>query len=150
MRRSRIERAAALACTTETLLTSGPAALIFTLMDEYHAAHLDAVFGAVADATRRSILARLATGDARVTDIAAAYPISLNSVSKHLRVLERAGLVERTVLGREHLLSLNAGAMAEADEWMAYYRQFWTDRLEALDKMVQRKRRISQNKRKEK
>lgn len=119
-------------------------------MDEYHAAHLDAVFGAVADATRRSILARLATGDARVTDIAAAYPISLNSVSKHLRVLERAGLVERTVLGREHLLSLNAGAMAEADEWMAYYRQFWTDRLEALDKMVQRKRRISQNKRKEK
>ena len=115
-------------------------------MGEYNSAHLDAVFGAVSDATRRAILAQLATGDARVTDIAAAYPISLNSVSKHVRMLERAGLVERTVLGREHILSLNANAMAEADEWMAYYRQFWTDRLAALDKMVQRKQRISQKK----
>lgn len=112
-------------------------------MGEYNSAQLDAVFGAVADATRRSILAQLATGNARVTDIAAAYPISLNSVSKHVRMLERAGLVERTVLGRDHILSLNANAMIEADEWMAYYRKFWTDRLEALDKMVQRKRRLS-------
>ncbi len=119
-------------------------------MDEYssaaHSAHLDAVFGAVADATRRAILAQLATGDARVTDIAAAYPISLNSVSKHVRVLERAGLVERTIFGRDHVLSLNAQAMAEADEWMTYYRQFWTDRLEALDRMVQRKRRNTHKK----
>ena len=82
-----------------------------------------------------------------VTDIAAAYPISLNSVSKHVRVLERAGLVERTILGRDHILSLNAHAMADADAWMAYYRKFWTDRLEALDEMVQRKRRNSHSKR---
>lgn len=115
-------------------------------MGEYNSAHLDAVFGAVADATRRAILAQLATGDARVTDIAAAYPISLNSVSKHVRMLERAGLIERTILGRDHVLSLNAKAMADADEWMAYYRQFWTDRLAALDKMVQRKRRITNKK----
>lgn len=112
-------------------------------MGEYNSAQLDAVFGAVADATRRAILAQLATGDARVTDIAAAYPISLNSVSKHVRMLERAGLVGRTIFGREHILSLNAVAMAEADEWMAYYRKFWTDRLAALDKMVQRQRRTS-------
>lgn len=115
-------------------------------MGEHNSAQLDAVFGAVADSTRRAILAQLATSSARVTDIAAAYPISLNSVSKHIRMLERAGLVERTVLGRDHILSLNAQAMADADEWMSYYRQFWTDRLEALDKMVQRKRRIAKQK----
>ncbi|MEO7998916.1 MAG: metalloregulator ArsR/SmtB family transcription factor [Gemmatimonadaceae bacterium] len=119
-------------------------------MGEYNSEQLDAVFGAVADATRRAILAQLATGSARVTDVASAFPISLNSVSKHVRMLERAGLVERTVLGRDHILSLNAKAMIEADEWMAYYRQFWTDRLEALDKMVQRKRRISQQKKEKK
>ncbi len=125
------------------LLTFPGWRLILTHMGEYYSTRLDAVFGAVADATRRAILAQLATGDARVTDIAAAYPISLNSVSKHLRVLERAGLVERHVLGREHMLSLNAEAFAEADEWMAFYRKFWTDRLEALDHMVQRKRRAA-------
>jgi DNA-binding transcriptional ArsR family regulator len=112
-------------------------------MGEYNSRQLDAVFGAVADATRRAILAQLATGDARVTDVAAAFPISLNSVSKHVRILERAGLVERTILGRDHVLSLNATAMSEADQWMAYYRKFWTDRLEALDTMVQRKRRLA-------
>ena len=115
-------------------------------MGEYNSSHLDLVFGAVADATRRAILAQLASGDARVTDIAAAYPISLNSVSKHVRMLERAGLVERTIFGRDHVLSLNAVAMAEADQWMAYYRRFWTDRLEALDRMVQRRRGTSHKK----
>lgn len=112
-------------------------------MGEYNPTQLDAVFGAMADATRRSILARLATGNARVTDVASAFPISLNSVSKHIRMLERAGLVERKVQGRDHILSLNAHAMAEADEWMSFYRQFWTDRLDALEKMVQRKRRAA-------
>ncbi|MEO7359162.1 MAG: metalloregulator ArsR/SmtB family transcription factor [Gemmatimonadaceae bacterium] len=115
-------------------------------MGEYNSAQLDAVFNAVSDATRRAILAQLATASARVTDVASAFPISLNSVSKHVRVLERAGLVERTILGRDHILSLNASAMIEADEWMAYYRKFWTDRLEALDKMVQRKRRLANKK----
>jgi DNA-binding transcriptional ArsR family regulator len=112
-------------------------------MGEHKSARLDAIFGAIADPTRRAILAQLATGSSRVTDVAAAYPISLNSVSKHIRVLERAGLVERVVLGRDHLLSLNAQAMADADEWIGFYRKFWTDRLEALDTMVQRKRRHS-------
>jgi DNA-binding transcriptional ArsR family regulator len=116
-------------------------------MGEYTSAQLDAVFGAVSDATRRAILAQLATGDARVTDIASQFPISLNSVSKHVRMLERAGLVQRTVLGREHLLSLNADALAEADEWMAFYRQFWTTRLERLEEVVLRKRRETQQSR---
>ena len=131
-------------------LTCGAAPLTFTLMGEYNSDQLDAVFGAVADATRRAILAQLSTGNARVTDLASQFPISLNSVSKHVRMLERAGLVERTVLGRDHILSLNAVAMAEADEWMEYYRQFWTDRLAALDKMMQRKRRESQPKKEKK
>lgn len=113
-------------------------------MGEYTSAQLDAVFGAVADPTRRAILAQLSTGDARVTDVANRFPISLNSVSKHVRMLERAGLVQRTVLGRDHVLSLNADALAEADEWMAFYRQFWTKRLELLEEVVIRKRREKQ------
>ena len=79
-------------------------------MGEYPAAVLDRVFSAVSDPTRRAILARLAESDARVTDVASAFPISLNSTSKHIRVLEGAGLVRRSVRGREHILSLDGGA----------------------------------------
>lgn len=118
-----------------------PSAPIFTRMGEYNSEQLDAVFSAVADSTRRAILAHLASGDARVTDVASRFPISLNSVSKHVRMLERAGLVQRTVLGRDHVLSLNADALTAADEWMSYYRQFWTDRLAALEAVVLAKRR---------
>ena len=99
-------------------------------------ARLDATMGALADGTRRAILARLASGDARVTDLAAAFPISLNSTSKHIRMLERAGLVRRTVRGREHVLSLDAAPLAEAAAWIAHYRRFWDDRLAALDAFV--------------
>lgn len=74
---------------------------IFTHMGEYRNAGLDAVFGAAADATRRAILTRLAASDARVTELAADFPISLNSVSKHIRMLERAGLVRQ--IGRAHV-----------------------------------------------
>jgi DNA-binding transcriptional ArsR family regulator len=75
-----------------------------------------------------------------VTELASAFTISLNSTSKHIRVLERAGLVTRTVQGREHVLSLNAGPMAEAAGWLEFYRQFWTDRLAALEDFVVKKR----------
>ena len=67
---------------------------------------LSATFSAIADPTRRAILARLEDSDARVTELASAFPISLNSTSKHIRVLERAGLVRRTVRGREHILTI--------------------------------------------
>ncbi len=97
---------------------------------------LDAAFGAMSDPTRRAILARLALADARVTDIAADFPVSLNAVSKHIKMLERADLVRRTVHGRVHVLSLNAGAMADAAQWMEHYRQFWQDRLAALEAFV--------------
>jgi DNA-binding transcriptional ArsR family regulator len=98
-------------------------------MGEYESARLDGLFGAVADPTRRGILARLAIADARVTDLANEFPISLNSTSKHIRMLERAGLVQRTVIGREHVLSLKAARLAEAAEWISHYRQFWDERL---------------------
>lgn len=112
--------------------------MIFTHMGEYQSSRLDATLGALADPTRRAILARLARCDARVTDLAAAFPISLNSTSKHIRALERAGLVRRTVRGREHLLSLDAAPLAEAAAWIEHYRAFWEARLEALDTYVTR------------
>jgi DNA-binding transcriptional ArsR family regulator len=105
-------------------------------MGEYKTRRLDATLGALSDPTRRAILARLARSDARVTDLAAAFPISLNSTSKHIRTLERAGLVRRTVHGREHVLSLDAAPLAEASAWIEHYRRFWEDRLAALDRFV--------------
>lgn len=90
----------------------------------------------MADPTRRAILARLALAEARVTDIAGDFPVSLNAVSKHIKILERAELVRRTVQGRDHVLSLNAEAMAGAAEWIDYYRQFWEDRLASLEAFV--------------
>jgi DNA-binding transcriptional ArsR family regulator len=97
---------------------------------------LDAAFSAMADPTRRAILARLALADARVTEIAGDFPVSLNAISKHIKMLERAELVRRTVQGRDHILSLNAGAMADAAAWIDYYRQFWEDRLASLEAFV--------------
>src|SRR3954470_22552636 len=108
-------------------------------MGEHESTRLDGVFNALCDPTRRAILARLTGADARVTDIAAAFPISLNSISKHIRMLERAGLLKRSIAGREHLLSLNAAPLAEATRWLEHYRRFWEDRLAALDAYVTRK-----------
>ena len=105
-------------------------------MGERSAATLDRVFSAVSDPTRRAILARLAESDARVTDVAGAFPISLNSTSKHIRVLEGAGLVRRTVRGREHILSLDAAPLADAATWIEHYHRFWSDQLAALDAFV--------------
>ena len=94
---------------------------------------LDDTLIALADETRRSILQRLSSGQARVTEVAAPYPISLNSVSKHIRILERAGLVRRQVSGRDHYLSLDPRPMHEITEWMVKSRDFWSGRLDALE-----------------
>jgi DNA-binding transcriptional ArsR family regulator len=109
---------------------------MFILMGEYSAGVLDRVFSAVSDPTRRAILARLADSDARVTDVASAFPISLNSTSKHIRILEGAGLIRRTVRGREHILTLEATPLAGAAEWIDHYRRFWSDQLASLDAFV--------------
>jgi DNA-binding transcriptional ArsR family regulator len=110
-------------------------------------AHLDALFTAVADPSRRAILARLALSDARVTEVASEFPISLNSVSKHIKMLERAGLVQRTVIGRDHVLSLNAAPLEDAAAWIAHYRTFWETRLDALDAFVTGKAKKKGNRR---
>ena len=105
-------------------------------MGEYKSSRLDGVFSALSDPTRRAILARLSGCAARVTEIAADFPISLNSVSKHIRMLERAGLVKRSIVGRDHLLKADAKPLAEAQAWIEKYRSFWEDNLAALDEYV--------------
>ena len=102
---------------------------------------LDCVFAAVADPTRRAILRQLGKRPARVTDIAKSFPVSLNAVSKHLMVLERAGLVEREVEGREHLCRLNAAPLKKASLWLEETQAFWEQRLDALEKHIYEKRK---------
>ena len=99
-------------------------------------ADLDRTLLALADPTRRAILHRLTGGEARVTDLARPFAMSLNAVSKHIRLLERARLVRRRRVGREHLLSLNPEPLDVAATWMAEQRAFWTARLAALDALL--------------
>jgi DNA-binding transcriptional ArsR family regulator len=105
-------------------------------MGECSVRELDRVFSAVSNTTRRAIVASLAESDARVTDLASAFPISLNSTSKHIRVLEEAGLVRRSIQGRDHILTLDAVPLAEAAGWIEHYRRFWSDQLASLDSYV--------------
>jgi len=93
---------------------------------------LDRIFGALADTTRRRILDRLAEGEVTVGELAAPFEISRPAISKHLRVLERAGLIHRTRGGRVRRCGLEAAPMREAAEWVERYREFWEDRLDAL------------------
>ncbi|UCH52997.1 MAG: winged helix-turn-helix transcriptional regulator [Pseudomonadota bacterium] len=104
-------------------------------MVNYEAA-LDLTFAALADRTRRAILARLAHGEASVTELAQPFDMSLPAVSKHLRVLEEAGLLARTRDGRVHRLRVAAAPMKQATEWMERYRAFWEARLDALDRYL--------------
>ena len=101
------------------------------------AASLDAVFGALADSSRRAILARLAEGPATVGELAEPLPMSLPAVSKHLKVMERAGLLTRNKEGRSHWLRLTPRVMDEAEEWMARTRAFWEARLDKLEKYLE-------------
>ena len=94
---------------------------------------LDDTLIALADDTRRTILKRLASGEARVTELAAPFEISLNSVSKHIRLLERAGLVRRRIAGRDHFLALEPGPFDELTQWMLKTREFWSSRLDLLE-----------------
>ena len=98
---------------------------------------LDHTLAALADPTRRAILQRLSAGDARVTELAEPFAMSLNAVSKHIRMLERARLVRRRRAGREHILSLHPAALDEAAAWINAQRAAWTARLDALDALLQ-------------
>ena len=94
---------------------------------------LDDTLVALADDTRRRILERLAGGEARVTEVAAPFDISLNSVSKHIRMLERAGLVRRRIEGRDHFLTLETAPLDAASAWMRQQRASWAHRLDRLE-----------------
>lgn len=98
--------------------------------------HLDAVFAAMADPSRRMILERLTRGEATVGTVARPLPMALPSVSKHIKVLVNAGLVERRVQGREHWLRLSPLGFRTATDWLARYQQFWTESLDQLEKLV--------------
>ena len=97
---------------------------------------LDQTLTAIADGTRRAILQRLLKGEARVTELARPFAISLNSVSKHIRVLERAGLIRRRRVGREHILSFNPEPLDAAGDWIKTQRALWTARLKALEALL--------------
>jgi DNA-binding transcriptional ArsR family regulator len=95
---------------------------------------LDRLFRALADGTRRALLARLALGPARVTDLARPFRMSLPAVSKHLRILQEAGLVSRTVAGRVHRIALRGQPLEKVEVWLDPFRSYWEARLVALDR----------------
>ncbi len=97
---------------------------------------LNRTFAALADPTRRRILEHLAHGDRCVTDLARPYAMSLPAVSKHLRVLETAGLIRRRRSGRVHSLKLQAAPMQQASQWIEEYRKFWEDSFDRLDEYL--------------
>jgi DNA-binding transcriptional ArsR family regulator len=97
---------------------------------------LDNTLVALADPTRRAILRRLARGEAQVTEVAEPFSMSLNAVSKHIRILERARLIRRRREGRRHVLSFNPVPLDEASAWIEQQRAFWNARLDALDAML--------------
>ena len=99
-------------------------------------ARLDAVFAALADPTRRAIIERLSCSEARVTEVAEPFPMSLNAVSKHIRVLEASGVVERRRKGRDHILSINTASLNEVDGWIERMRRYWGERLDAMERLL--------------
>ena len=97
---------------------------------------LDLAFAALSDPTRRRIVQRLSRGRTRVTDLALPFDMSLNAVSKHIKVLERSGLVRREKLGREHYLELRAKPMRDVARWISRYERFWNQKLDSLGQFL--------------
>lgn len=97
---------------------------------------LDAVFGALADSTRRAILARLTQGEATVAELVAPFEMSQPAISRHLKVLERAGLITRTRRATARLSHLRAKPLQEANDWLTEYRAFWEESYERLDEVL--------------
>ena len=104
-------------------------------MVEQNGQQLNRVFNALSDPTRRSLLRRLSGGEQRVSDLAVPFDMSLAAVSKHIQVLERAGLVKRRIDGRNHHCRLEPAALANAHQWLAFYEQYWNQRLDALERL---------------
>jgi DNA-binding transcriptional ArsR family regulator len=119
-------------------------------MVKYKTAGLDATFMALSDPTRRRLLERLSRGQVCVTDLARPFSISLPAISRHLCVLEKAGLLKRKRRGRRHELKLNAAPMKAAVQWIVEYRRFWEGSLDALAAFLENSGSTKQNERKTK
>lgn len=99
---------------------------------------MSSVFHALGDATRRRMLRELSRGERTVSELAQPFSISLAAASKHIKVLENAGLIRREVRGRTHLCRLEPGPLASAHEWLSFYERFWTDRLATLEELLRK------------
>jgi len=106
------------------------------MVESYAPLDIGPVFHALGDATRRQMLRNLAEGERTVGELADPFPISLAAASKHIKVLEAAGLIRREVRWRTHVCRLDPGPLARAHEWLGFYERFWTDRLDILDRLL--------------
>ena len=127
-------------------MTSYTAKPIFNHMVKYKEENLNTTFAALADPTRRAILTRLSKGQARVTELAEPFGMSLPAVSKHLRILEKAELIKRQVDGRVHRFTVNPAPLRSAISWAEKQQHFWEQQLLGLDKYL--KKKISQEREK--
>lgn len=110
--------------------------VILNQMVEHDSHALDTIFHALGDATRRTMLGDLAAGERTVGELAQPFAMSLAAASKHIKVLEAAGLIRRDIRGRTHVCSLDPAPLMSADEWLGVYRRFWTDRLDTLEQLL--------------
>ena len=116
-------------------------------MVEYSESQLDAVFQALADTTRRGMLAHLGEGTHTVSSLAEPYDMSLAAASKHIKKLEAAGLVEREVVGRVHHCRLSPAALKHASDWLRMYERFWNARLDVLEGLLNAEDKLNEDKR---
>jgi DNA-binding transcriptional ArsR family regulator len=105
-------------------------------MVEFNPPHLDSIFHALGDATRRRMLRELTESERTVSQLAEPFAMSLAAASKHIKVLETAGLIRREVRGRTHICRLDPGPLASAQTWLGFYERFWTERLTVLDSLL--------------
>jgi DNA-binding transcriptional ArsR family regulator len=105
-------------------------------MVNYNQRQLNLAFGALAHPIRRGILARLASGEATVAELAKPHKVSAPAITKHMRILEEAGLLSRRKEGRQHHCKLESKRMKQAEDWLEYHRKFWNDKLDALERYL--------------
>jgi len=115
-------------------------------MVELHAPEMNSIFHALGDATRRQMIRELADGERTVSALAGPFSMSLAAASKHITVMESAGLIRREVRGRTHLCRLDPGPLASAHEWLSFYERFWTSRLDALEQLLRAEDEASKSK----
>jgi len=123
-------------------LTIATASQIFNHMVEKR---LDATFRALADPTRRGMLAKLALGEKSIGELAEPFAMSFAGASKHVKVLEDAGLISRRKAGRTHLISIEARPLEEAERWLRQWEKFWSRRLDRLEALIERDKKEKKN-----